>query len=146
MASMKRRGIVGLVTALVLGSPFASDRAMAANELAVCVFSYDVQLSPGLSMAGSSSSWSAATVPVNCIGTVNGRQVSGAGAIAGGGQAEGTCAQGSASGTFVATIPTTAGPVELVMPVTFVWVERSGRSTAHDIQARSSSYRPLGTA
>jgi hypothetical protein len=101
--------------------------AVAEQATAVCTFSFDNgSLSPGLSSASAPGYWHAGPGPIDCTGSVNGRQVTGTGVIVESGSLEGSCARGSGSGTQSITLPTSGGDVHFTQPIMFRWAGAGG--------------------
>jgi hypothetical protein len=90
-------------------------------------------MSPGLSMFEyRKMEWSGGQGTITCHGRVNGNDITGPGTLKTFGTLEGTCSQGSGSGTDFITLPTTGGPVKLVEPKTFSWTGLLGsHATPH---------------
>jgi hypothetical protein len=125
---MKRSALASAAVVLVLGLPLADNpRALADQPPAVC--SYTVEngtVSPGLSMTPASGRWQVRPGPIDCVGSVDGKRITGRGVIVGSGPLEGTCALGSGSGTQFITIPTAGGEVHITQPTTFQWAGAGG--------------------
>jgi hypothetical protein len=101
--------------------------AQAADEVH-CVNVHQVVLSPGLSIQGSTGSFTVATVKtMECHGPMNGRTPTGVGSYGEepgryGTQDPDTCQDGGeGDGMFFASIPTADGDVELRAPYTFTF-------------------------
>lgn len=111
-----RIGLVGLV-ALGLPSPSVA----AAKSTAHCWHTWTDSISPGVSTTRREVALTSngETGTIHCKGSVEGKRVTGPGTFGEVGMFDGTCAGGTGSATFSFTLPTTAGPVKLRMPVTF---------------------------
>ena len=125
----KRAVIPKVVLALMALSLPLTGRALAVAEpaTAVCTFTFDNgSLSPGLSPTPAPGYWRAGPGPIDCTGSLNGRQVTGTGIIVESGSLEGNCAGGSGSGTQSITIPTAGGDVHFTQPISFRWMGAGG--------------------
>lgn len=116
------------VALATVGMVFAGCGPAQAGDEVHCVNAHEVVLSPGLSIQGTSGSF---TVPVvktmECHGPMNGRTPTGVGSYGEepgryGTRGPDTCQDGGeGDGVFFASIPTTDGDLELRAPYTFTF-------------------------
>lgn len=109
-------GVVLMAVTMTLsgGSPAHADQS-----IAVCTASFaNGRVSP-ISMTHTSGYFDSGPGPLDCIGLVNGHQVTGTGVMQESGPLSGSCAGLSGGGTQTLTIPTTAGIVTITQP--FTW-------------------------
>jgi hypothetical protein len=110
---------IGLLGLVALALPTHSTAA--ARSIAHCRHTWIDSISPGVSMKRQKVDLTSngETGTIRCRGFVEGKRVTGPGTFGEVGTFDGTCAGGTGSATFSFTLPTTAGPVKLRIPVTF---------------------------
>ena len=125
-----RRSVV--VVALALLGAGGGMQPVGGQEGTHCTFSFDVIITPGLSMEGTSGTHSSGgeTGVMECHGPINGSDPTGAGTIgdegAYGTEDPDTCASGGeGTGTDTITIPTVDGTQRIISEFTFTYGELS---------------------
>jgi hypothetical protein len=81
-----------------------------AADTAICTVSHPLTLSPGLTLTPGQHEYTNNSIgTINCLGSLNGRQIVGPGSVTNEGHLTGTCAQGTGSGEFQFLIPIAGG-------------------------------------
>lgn len=123
---MRRFGIAGVVAGLVVaglvgpGPGTGVAAASPAGGVAVCTWTHDLRVAPGLSLTPTSGQWLVAEYEsvITCVGAVSGQPVTGPGIIRAQGTVSGTCAQGNGAGHQTVILPTAGGTVQIENPIT----------------------------
>lgn len=100
--------------------------ASASGSRAVCTFSEYVNFNPGVTLQTRTSSYTATTGNLSCVGTINGESVTGPGAYTEVGSITGNCLQGSGPGQFFLTVPSGTQKVHLTGTYDLVYVAGQG--------------------
>jgi hypothetical protein len=98
-----------------------------AADLAVCVASHPLALSPGLTLTAGQHRYTNGSIgTINCLGLLNGHQIVGTGSLTDEGVLIGTCLEGGGSGEFRLRIPTDHGTVLVAEKYSFRYLGVAG--------------------
>jgi hypothetical protein len=135
---------VASILAVLLATVLVVPAGAAASSRAACVANWRDTVSPGVSLSAAAAAFTShgETGTITCDGSINGHHVTGPGTIGEEGALRGTCAAGSGSARLSLTIPTTAGPARLQIPVEFTFVAGLGLRRT-DIFPGGFAFAPL---
>ena len=126
-----------VIAAVLLDVLISAGSGRAAPAPAVCDFSLEVLISPGLSLTPRSATYQGEGGTVVCAGPGGGQKATGAGTLSGAGVlglfTGAVCPQGVGGGTFSLSIPTSDGQVERTDDSTFNWAGSAGELSGERI-------------
>jgi hypothetical protein len=114
------------------------------SSTAICSDQHTVTFSPGITLSSGSYTFSTKPGPMTCVGQVKGQAITGPGALAQNGVAEGDCSHGSLAGTLFLSIPTAAGVTNLSIPYKGTYAPGVGLKSADHMSAIFEFYPTRG--
>jgi hypothetical protein len=122
------RGAVVLTLTTVLATTPAAGAGAAPTQSLVCAGIWEISLTPGIGTAVSTAGFAVVGGPatLQCAGPPGAAVIAGPVTYLETGTATGSCASGTGTGEFVATVPTNSGPKAVRGPFTFGWAGATG--------------------
>lgn len=126
-----------LLVALLVASLSAIASPARAVENTTCTVSHPTTFNPPLTLTPGKFSYSThgPTGTIACIGSLNGNPVTGSGTFTNDGAGNGSCAQGTGGGHFLALIPTAGGTAAVSGQYTFQYTGLLGTLSGSGVAA-----------